>query len=416
MLYSPLYQSIRLILFGALGLSSLAVSAAINNDAQIDTQTTEPLAVNSASAYAPKVAADVNNNINNNINTVNQDVSYQSDYKQNTGFDNNLDSNTIDITEINDSSDSNNANANDNNQNNTATPLDSITTAETKVNNRQVNDSDDSIQESLRRLAEFYELTPETDPATLNNNSNANVADNNQNDIQNTFTARTIPAVGNDLKLLPNSVDSAQRCEGQWVYPKKNPNYQRAVNETGVSNGQPVPNLNGIPNNQAPLFAESDYGYYDNVDYAELSGNVIVDQGTQHIEADKIIIDLNNNVAAAQGKVMFTDQATGNGNASSIPSQAGNVQNSRPYNNNIQNNTASLTDKASKGGLIGVADSLNYNTETGQSTASDVAFASVELQAHGYAKRLNRPNETQYELDEVLHLLRIESVEFRFPQ
>ena len=397
MLYSPLYQSIRLILFGALGLSSLAVSAAINNDAQIDTQTTEPLAVNSASAYAPKVAADANNDVNNNINTVNQDISYQSDYKQNTGFDNNLDSNTIDITEINDSSDSNNANANDNNQNHTAAPVNNITTAETKVNSRQVNDSDESIQESLRRLAEFYELTPETDPATLNNNSNANVADNNQNDIQNTFTAQTIPPVGNDLKLLPNTIDSAQRCEGQWVYPKKNPNYQRAVNETGESNGQPAPNLNGIPNNQAPLFAESDYGYYDNVDYAELSGNVIVDQGTQHIEADKIVLDLTNGVAAAQGKVMFTDQATANGNSSTIPPQAGNIQ-----SNNAKNNKTSLTDKASKGGLIGVADSLNYNTETGQSTAKDVAFASVELQAHGYAKRLNRPNETQYELDEVM--------------
>ena len=404
MLYSPLYQSIRLILFGALSLSSLTVSAAINsNDAQINTQTTEPSAVNSASAYEPKVAADVNNDLNNNINSVNQDISYQKVQKQNSGFDNALDSNTSDITEINDSIDGNdNINATDNNQNSAAAPVNSTATSETKADNLKVNDSDESIQESLRRLAEFYELTPETDPATLNNNSNANVVDNNQNDIQNTFTARTIPAVGSDLKLLPNSVDSAQRCEGQWVYPKKNPNYQRAVNETGASNGQPAPNLNGIPNNQAPLFAESDYGYYDNVDYAELSGNVIVDQGSQHIEADKIIIDLNNNVAAAQGKVMFTDQATGNGNASSIPSQAGNVQNSRPYNNNIQNNTASLTDKASKGGLIGVADSLNYNTETGQSTASDVAFASVELQAHGYAKRLNRPNETQYELDEVM--------------
>ena len=406
MLYSPLYQSIRLILFGALSLSSLTVSAAINsNDAQINTQTTEPSAVNSASAYEPKVAADVNNDLNNNINSVNQDISYQKVQKvqkQNSDFDNALDNNTIDITEINDSIDGNdNTNATDNNQNNTAAPVNSTATAETKADNRQVNDSDESIQESLRRLAEFYELTPKTDPATLNNNSNANVADNNQNDIQNTFTAQTIPAVGNDLKLLPNSVDSAQRCEGQWVYPKKNPNYQRAINETGASNGQLAPNLNGIPNNQAPLFAESDYGYYDNVDYAELSGNVIVDQGTQHIEADKIIIDLNNNVAAAQGKVMFTDQATGNGNPSSIPSQAGNVQNSRPYNN-IQNNTTSLTDKASKGGLIGVADSLNYNTETGQSTANDVAFASVELQAHGYAKRLNRPNETQYELDEVM--------------
>ncbi|MBB3107474.1 LPS-assembly protein [Psychrobacter luti] len=419
MLYSPLYQSIRLILFGALGLSSLTVNAAINNT---DAQMTEPLAVDSASAYTSKVAIDANNNINR---TVSQDISYQSDYKQNTGYndinglneniaaninstgvnnpvainpifnndttlDNDNYNDSIDITEISNSNDSNNANGN--NQNNTVASLNNNSIAETKV-----NDSDESIQESLRRLAEFYELTPETDPATLNNNSNDNVIDNNQNDIQNTFAAQTIPAVGNDLKLLPNNIDSAQRCEGQWVYPKKNPNYQRAVNETGASNGQPAPNLNGIPNNQAPLFAESDYGYYDNVDYAELSGNVIVNQGSQHIEADKIILDLTNGVAAAQGKVMFTDQANANGNRPAVSAQASNV-----LNNNTKNNKTSLTDKASKGGLIGIADSLNYNTETGQSTAKDVAFASVELQAHGYAKRLNRPNETQYELDEVM--------------
>ncbi|MFP3355594.1 hypothetical protein R0K04_30080, partial [Pseudoalteromonas sp. SIMBA_153] len=63
-------------------------------------------------------------------------------------------------------------------------------------------------------------------------------------------------------------------------------------------------------------------------------------------------------------------------------------------NNAATNNgQASFNDRAAQGGLIGVADSLNYNTETGQSTANDVAFASVGLQAHGYAKRLNKPNE-----------------------
>ena len=157
LLYSPLYQSIRLILFGALSLSSLTVSAAINsNDAQINTQTTEPSAVNSGSAYEPKVAADVNNDLNNNINSVNQDISYQKVQKQISGFDNALDSNTIDITEINGSIDGNdNINATDNNQNNTAAPVNSTATAETKADNRQVNDSDESIQESLRRLAEF---------------------------------------------------------------------------------------------------------------------------------------------------------------------------------------------------------------------------------------------------------------------
>ncbi|WP_286796274.1 LPS-assembly protein LptD [Psychrobacter sp. UBA6291] len=407
MLYSPLYQSIRLILFGALGLTSLTVSAALNPvDNNVDAQTTEPLITENSSDAAMSTlstekgnqtqngAADANNKaLNSQLATApvfNTDDVFTSD--------------NVNITAINDSSDSidinNNAVNNATKTNNTTAPVNNSSTA--KSNKRSIDVNDESIQDSLIRLAEFYELTPDTDPATLHNNSNDDVADSNNSDIQNSFAAQTIEPVGNDLKLLPNSVDSAQRCEGQWVYPKKNPNYQRAINETGAPNGQPAPNLNGIPNNQAPLFAESDYGYYDNVDYAELSGNVIVDQGTQHIEAEKIVLDLNNNVAAAQGKVMFTDQATGqNKNAAGL-AEANRFQNSNGQNINGQNAKSSLTEKASTGGLIGVADSLNYNTETGQSTAKDVAFASVELQAHGYAKRLNRPNETQYELDEVM--------------
>lgn len=407
MLYSPLYQSIRLILFGALGLTSLTVSAALNPvDNNVDAQTTEPLITENSSDAAVSTlstekgnqtqngAADANNKaLNSQLTTApvfNNDDVFTSD--------------NVNITAINDSSDridvNNNAVNNATKTNNTTAPVNNSSTA--KSNKRSIDVNDESIQDSLMRLAEFYELTPDTDPATLHNNSNDDVADSNDSDIQNSFAAQTIEPVGNDLKLLPNSVDSAQRCEGQWVYPKKNPNYQRAINETGAPNGQPAPNLNGIPNNQAPLFAESDYGYYDNVDYAELSGNVIVDQGTQHIEAEKIVLDLNNNVAAAQGKVMFTDQATGqNKNATGL-AEANRFQNSNGQNINGQNAKSSLTEKASTGGLIGVADSLNYNTETGQSTAKDVAFASVELQAHGYAKRLNRPNETQYELDEVM--------------
>lgn len=108
------------------------------------------------------------------------------------------------------------------------------------------------------------------------------------------------------------------------------------------------------------------------------------------------MLDLSNGIAAAQGKVMFTDQATGQQVSPS------NALDSNAPNRSSNNPQANFTEKASKGGLIGVADSLNYNTETGQSTANDVAFASVELQAHGYAKRLNRPNDSQYELDDVM--------------
>ena len=384
LLYSPLYQSIRLILFGALGLSSLTVSAAIN---QTDSMMPEPLVTDSSNQYADDVATDAGFN-----NEINQDISYQSDSQQAAAYKkaslssdatlgNDAAVNNNNITAINDRTKTS--------QDSRVAPVNTSNAA--KAGSRRIDTNDESIQESLKRLAEFYELTPDTNVATSNNTGTS--VNDEQNNIQNSLTPVTtnIPTVGSNLRLLPHTVDSAARCEGQWVYPKKNPNYQRAINEAGASNGQPAPNLNGLPNNQAPLFAESDYGYYDNVDYAELSGNVIIDQGTQHIEAEKIVLDLSNGVAAAQGKVMFTDQATGN------------VSVNGAQDRTQQNGKTNLTDKATQGGLIGVADNLNYNTETGQSTATNVAFASVELQAHGYAKRLNRPNESQYELDEVMY-------------
>ena len=399
MLYSPLYQSIRLVLFGALGLSSLTVSAALTN---ADAQTTASLPADTASSYVSHLTDDVNTdanaNVDANIDTINQDISYQRAAAQNSAYEageatvnavsesGNLDLDTsstlansdLDITEID-----NNSDAYVQTQ---AQPQPQKRTLAAVSDNDAIDTSDESIQDSLLRLAEFYELTPDTDLSTQN--AGDKLLESENNTIQNTLTPamQTIPKVGKNLRLLPSAIDSAQRCEGQWVYPQQNANYQRAVNEAEMDSGQTATNLNGVANNQAPLFAESDYGYYDNVDYAELSGNVIVDQGTQHIEADKIVLDLSSGVTAAQGKVMFTDQATG-------------AQVTRA---NTRTATGSLTEQASKGGLIGVADSLAYNTKTGQSTANDVAFASVELQAHGYAKRLNRPNDSQYELDQVM--------------
>nr|WP_227678910.1 LPS assembly protein LptD [Psychrobacter sp. JCM 18903] len=434
LLYSPLYQSIRLILFSALGLSSLAVSAAPSN---ADTQQTESLITDSSTRYVSDVTPDANRSSVQKDSDYN-DIRYQNSNNQKTDFqrntpqkaDNNisdssfdntfnestfsesafndsisnenatnespLDNRPLEITAINESDDQGFVPAVDTiatTQNNSTAQLTETTAPKAAQKTGKVDVSDESIQDSLLRLAEFYELTPDTDASTLNNSDNAN-----QDALQNELTPipQTIPKVGKNLQLLPNAVDSAQRCEGQWVYPKSNPNYQRAVNEAGATNGQPAPNLNGLPNNQAPLFSESDYGYYDNVDYAELSGNVIINQGTQQIEAEKVLLDLSNGIAAAQGKVMFTDQATGQ------QVSRGNALDSNAPNRSSNNPQANFTEKASKGGLIGVADSLNYNTETGQSTANDVAFASVELQAHGYAKRLNRPNDSQYELDDVM--------------
>ena len=398
MLYSPLYQSIRLILFGALGLSSLTVSAALS-DAEPQ-QTESPIIGSSANPYASDVATSAyadSMSVNHNgtypkaepatlpgidSSPLASDLNDLDNLNDLDSLDNSAVGNrSLNITEINES-------------NSTAAAQSSNTINNSPVASG-VKSSDESIQDSLMRLAEFYELTPDTKTSILDNadgiNADSSNAEANNSDSTLATAPQTIPKVGKNLQLLPSAVDSAQRCEGQWVYPKSNPNYQRAVNEAGAANGQPAPNLSDIPNNQAPLFTESDYGYYDNVDYAELSGNVIINQGTQHIAAEKVLLDLSNGVAAAQGNVMFTDQATGQRR-----------QSNSPPNSSLNTAQTGLSAQASQGGLIGVADSLNYNTETGQSTATDVAFASVELQAHGYAKRLNKPNDSQYELDEVM--------------
>lgn len=168
------------------------------------------------------------------------------------------------------------------------------------------------------RLAEFYELTPDSDvtnaskattnKTTLPPNNTISLSDNDLSDaeLESSLAAKqTLPKLGTDLNVVPITIDNAPRCEGQWVHPASNPNYQRAINEANRDANAPL-------NNQDSIYAESDYGYYDNVDYAELSGNVIIDQGEQHIEAQKVVLDLSSGVAAAQGQVMFTDKAIGN--------------------------------------------------------------------------------------------------------
>ncbi len=357
LLYSPLYQSIRLILFSALSLSSLTVTAAINGD---NPQESEPLTTDLANGSSSNLDNNTYDNLDSNSTTNSN--------------------NSLVITEINDSTSSSSI---------AAVEVNKLDKASDSSNTKRstLNIDDESIQDSLVRLAEFYQLKP-------NNSDELTVQQSN--DLANSATSlptsppnnpltsvQTLPKLGTNLNVVPVTVDNAPRCEGQWVYPQSNPNYQRAIDEANADS-------NNTLNNRGSLFAESDYGYYDNVDYAELSGNVIIDQGTQHIEAEKVVLDLTNGVAAAQGKVVFTDQA--------ISNSQNNILNPNLRNNRSIISSNGVTD----GGLIGVADNLTYNTETGQSTASDVAFASVPLQAHGYAKQLNRPTDSQYELDDVM--------------
>ncbi|BBI68650.1 hypothetical protein PKHYL_28410 [Psychrobacter sp. KH172YL61] len=178
MLYSPLYQSIRLILFGALGLSSLTVNAAIND---ADTQTTEPSSAGSTSSYLPDT-----NNSNVTQSSDYNDIRYKDARSQidnsqratpasdfdDTRFasdaklEDSASDDVLNITEINESSDTASiqpSNMPDSDQVSRDTRANAIATPENTVaDNRRLDISDESIQDSLVRLAEFYELTPET--------------------------------------------------------------------------------------------------------------------------------------------------------------------------------------------------------------------------------------------------------------
>ena len=407
MLYSPLYQSIRLILFGALGLTVSAAGAAVTtagDTLSIDENTvitrSQPNA-NSATNATAKAATGAAAQTNT-FRTADWATAY--DTPVNTAILQGTAANTRpaapilapDAPAVTDDADTLVTDDATNTADTAAvdTETQAVTaSAQTKPNQRavpklegsraersmatdpaldnsQLDVSDESIQESLTRLAEFYELKPKSDQTKKPDVDTGAQA----------VEATEIVPVGKDLKPFSrtdsdddiNTADSTQRCEGQWVYPAANPNYQKSAAAQGYAVNS------GVPNSQAPLYSESDYGYYDNVDYAELSGNVVINQGTQQIKAENIILDLTSGVAGAQGDVMFTDSALDTTQAATDARTAG------------------------EGGLIGVADSLAYSTENGQSTAYGVAFASVPMQAHGYAKRLNRPNETEYELDEVM--------------
>lgn len=133
----------------------------------------------------------------------------------------------------------------------------------------------------------------------------------------------------------------ADSCQGQWHYP--------AVDSTLTGNG---------------LTASANYGYYDNNRYGELAGDVQIRQGDRSLFAQKVALNLTTGQAKATGQVLFS----------------------------ADDNPSDDTQNA----IIGMADDLNYNLNTGQAVAHDVAFAHNGLHAHGYAKGLvaTDPNET----------------------
>lgn len=143
------------------------------------------------------------------------------------------------------------------------------------------------------------------------------------------------------VQALNQFYHEPKTCQGTWVYP-----------------------IVGQLPDDGSIHALANRGYYDSKQTAELSGRVVVSQYPKQIRADKVLLDTVSGQALASGGVSF-----------------GGV------------------DAASD--LLGVAQELTYNTQSGEAKATEVAFASKRLHAHGYAKHLSHPSADHYELDEV---------------
>lgn len=227
----------------------------------------------------------------------------------------------------------------------------------------------DSVQKSLQRLSQFYQSQAEDLRDRINGSDTAGT------------NAEIIEAQNFAPVAAPNLFTSQQgsaayRCEGAWVTPNNagaNANYKQAIERAQQQDGLSL--ANGLP-----LHAVADYGYYDNETYVELAGNVEVMQDGKLITADQIALDLNSGVAGAQGGVLLADSGSSQADAPNIPTGKS------PANT----------------GMIVVADELAFDTNNSRATAYDVAFASVPMQAHGYAHRMNKPDDSHYELEKVM--------------
>lgn len=160
-----------------------------------------------------------------------------------------------------------------------------------------------------------------------------------------------------------NDGDQMARCEGVWIQPKQT-SLSQALGYEGNTSHAPADTF----------YAQADYGYYDNQDYAELSGNVIIEQNNQQILADKLVYQPSTGQMQATGQVLFSDGAS-------------QEQGSR---------------KISGTGIIGIADNLYYADNGNTAIARDVAFASTTMNTHGHAQTLNKTGDNQYHLQEVM--------------
>lgn len=229
--------------------------------------------------------------------------------------------------------------------------------------------------QAAEQVEQVEQATDATD-TTANTADQAVLKADAQGDV-NTAQANTEPSVadqliarlgfeGNGVKSqsLAKLAESYQtlpshdaRCQGVWLHPQSQ---SATVSAQTDSSGTALP--------AGAIYSQSDYGYYDAKRYAELSGNVIVEQNGQRVMADKIKLDTVTGEAVASGQVQFSDAGTANNGA----------------------------------GIIGVADNLQYDTDGTTARATDVAFASTSIGAHGYAGQMDKLSSSEYQMSDVM--------------
>lgn len=143
------------------------------------------------------------------------------------------------------------------------------------------------------------------------------------------------------------------RCHGEWIAPKSG-----SLAQTLGSDDTP----------KDSFYATADYGYWDNQDYTELSGNAIIEQDGQQLKADKIIYHPSTGEALAEGEVLFSNPSDGTSLGA---------------------------------GMIGVAQKMHYSN-TQNAHAQDVAFASTTIKAHGHAQKLTQTSKSHYQMEQVM--------------
>ncbi len=245
----------------------------------------------------------------------------------------------------------------------TSHPSSDLTTQNEQAQNQLAH------QTSQWQATDEYAITPQVIDQTFNEPlTSATTASHNNRHVSNLRYLSTVASKQTSLATLSSLYKSHTKgryCQGSWYLPNSDvPSAQALKDSLSAANLSADPTAH-----YAGSYAYADYGYYDNQQYAELIGDVVVYQDGRKVLADKVTFNPKTRAMNASGQVLFSDDRLDNS------SSMGN-------------------------GLIGVSDRVQFD---GQNTtvANDIAFASRQLNMHGYAQQLISQND-RYLMNDVM--------------